>query len=127
MRTRAWLVVESATQPARRAAPAAVVCPVLVVRLARLVAAHWLVVAELGGGGGSGGVIDPGPLTHPDQRTVVYLPDWRGTLASWTPKIDYSRISYLNLSFATVDAAGNVSYPDAGLDAFVAAAHAKGE
>lgn len=78
------------------------------------------------GSGGSGGVVDPGPPGHPDQRTVVYLPDWRGSLATWAPKIDFSRVSYLNLCFAEVDAAGNVSYSDAGLDAFVAAAHAKG-
>jgi chitinase len=82
--------------------------------------------SALAGNGGSGGSVDPGPLGHPNQRTVVYLPDYRGALATWTPKIDYSRISYLNLCFATVDAAGNVAYADAGLDAFVAAAHAKG-
>jgi chitinase len=76
--------------------------------------------------GGSGGTMDPGPLVHPDQRTVVYLPDWRGSLANWTPKIDFSRVSYLNLCFAQVDAAGNVTYSDAALDAFVTAAHAKG-
>jgi spore germination protein YaaH len=81
-------------------------------------------LAGSAGSGGSGG--DPGPLAHPAQRTVVYLPEYRGSLSTWTSKIDYSRISYLNLCFATVDAAGNVSYPDAGLDAFVAAAHAKG-
>jgi len=80
----------------------------------------------VGGSGGSGGVVDPGPLVHPDQRTVVYLPDWRGSLATWATKIDFSRITYLNLCFAEVDAAGNVTYADAGLDAFVAAAHAKG-
>jgi len=82
--------------------------------------------SALGGSGGSGGVVDPGPLVHPDQRTVVYLPSYRGSLATWTPKIDFSRMSYLNLCFAEVDAAGNVTYADAGLDAFVAAAHAKG-
>ena len=80
----------------------------------------------LGGGGGAGGSSNPGPLVHPDQRTVVYLPNWRGALATWAGKLDFSRISYLNLCFADVDAAGNVSYLDAGLDAFVAAAHANG-
>ena len=79
-----------------------------------------------GGGGGGGGGVDPGPPVRPAQRTVVYLPEYRGSLATWTSKIDYSHISYLNLCFATVDAAGNVSYPDAGLDGFVAAAHARG-
>jgi spore germination protein YaaH len=69
-------------------------------------------------------VADPG--ARPDQRTVVYLPDYRGSLASWQTKIDYSRISYVNLSFADVNEAGDISYKDAGLDAFVAAAHQRG-
>jgi chitinase len=76
--------------------------------------------------GGMGGTVDPGPLGHPDQRTVVYLPEWRGTLASWQNKIDFSRVTYLNACFAEVSAAGDVSYKDTTLDAFVAAAHAKG-
>jgi chitinase len=79
-----------------------------------------------GAGSGAGGVIEPGPGGKPDQRTVVYLPDYRGALATWATKIDFSRMTYLNLCFAEVDAAGNVSYPDPGLDAFVSAAHAKG-
>lgn len=79
-----------------------------------------------GGSAGSGGVIDPGPGEKPAQRTVVYLPDYRGALSTWATKIDFSRMTYLNLCFADVDAAGNVSYADPGLDAFVAAAHAKG-
>lgn len=78
------------------------------------------------GGGGGGGVNDPGPGGKPAQRTVVYLPDYRGALSTWATKIDFSRMTYLNLCFAEVDAAGNVSYADPGLDAFVSAAHAKG-
>jgi GH18 family chitinase len=79
-----------------------------------------------GATGGSGSLIDPGPGGKRSQRTVVYLPDYRGALATWQTKIDFSRMTYLNLCFAEVDAAGNVSYADPGLDAFVAAAHAKG-
>lgn len=75
---------------------------------------------------GSGGSAPIGPIVHPDQRTVVYLPDWRGALSTWTPKLDFSKITYLNLCFAAVDAAGTVSYKDQGLDAFVSAAHARG-
>jgi chitinase len=78
------------------------------------------------GSGGSGGMIDPGPLVHPDLRTVVYLPSWRGALTTWTAKTDFSRLSYLNVCFAEVDAGGKVTYADASLDGFVAAAHAKG-
>lgn len=75
------------------------------------------------GGGGSGPVV---PVEPPSQRVVVYLPDYRGPLSTWAPRIDPSRMTYLNLCFAAVDAAGNVSYSDAGLDAFVASAHAAG-
>jgi len=76
--------------------------------------------------GGSGGSDPIGPIVHPDLRTVVYLPDWRGALSAWTLKLDFSKITYLNLCFAAVDAAGNVSYKDQGLDAFVSASHARG-
>jgi chitinase len=75
------------------------------------------------GGGGSGSSV---PITHPEQRTVVYLPDWRGPLSTWSSRLDYSRMTYLNLGFAEVDEQGNVSYPDVGFDAFVAGAHAAG-
>jgi chitinase len=76
-------------------------------------------------GGGSGGA-DTGPITHPDLRTVVYLPSYRGALSTWAAQMPYSRMTYLNLCFAEVDAAGTITYEDVGLDAFVAAAHAKG-
>lgn len=89
-------------------------------------------VPAVGGGGGAaagsatGGVGEPGTHGRPDQRTVVYLPEWRGSLAAWASKLDYSRISYLNLCFADISAGGDISYKDAGLDAFVSAAHAQG-
>ena len=83
-------------------------------------------VTSTAGSGGSGGMVDPGPLVHPDLRTVVYLPSWRGVLSTWATKADFSRMSYLNVCFAEVDAAGKVSYADTSLDTFVAAAHAKG-
>lgn len=78
------------------------------------------------GGAAAGGAGGQGPTARPAQRTVVYLPDWRGSLASWSGKIDYSRITYLNVSFADVDTAGNVTYKDTTLDAFVQTAHAAG-
>jgi spore germination protein YaaH len=57
----------------------------------------------------------------------VYLPDYRGSLIGWQSKIDYSRVSYLNLCFASVTAQGDVSYKeDPNLNAFVDAAHANG-
>jgi chitinase len=79
-----------------------------------------------GGSGGGGG--SPPVTTHPELRTVVYLPDYRGALSAWVaPKMDFSRMSYVNLSFAVVDAQANVSYKyDGEIDAFVANAHANG-
>jgi GH18 family chitinase len=74
-------------------------------------------------GGGAGG---GGPIVHPNLRTVVYLPNWRGALMTWLPRIDFSRMTYLNLCFADVDAAGNVTFSDQGLDTFVASVHAAG-
>lgn len=81
--------------------------------------------AGTAGAAGSGGG-DTGPITHPDMRTVVYLPSYRGALANWSAQLPYSRMTYLNLCFADVDAAGTVTYADVGLDAFVTTAHAKG-
>jgi spore germination protein YaaH len=78
------------------------------------------------GGNGGGGTAPIGPTERPDLRTVVYLPDWRGPLSTWAQQIDFSRISYLNLCFAEADAAGNVTYSDPGLDAFVSVAHTAG-
>jgi chitinase len=77
-------------------------------------------------GGGSGNGLDVDPAARPSLRTVVYLPSYNGTLSSWERTLRYSHISYVNLSFASVDANGNVSYPDAGLSSFVETAHAAG-
>jgi len=82
--------------------------------------------AQAGASGGGGGAIDTGPQARPDQRTVVYLPQWRGALSSWAAKMDFSRVTYLNVCFAEVAANGDVSYKDDGLDGFVEAAHTHG-
>jgi chitinase len=87
------------------------------------------VVGMGGSAAGSGGVLGgggTGPLAHPDLRTVVYLPSWRGSAAAWATKLDFSELTYLNLCFADVDAAGNVTFSDAALDTLVLAAHAHG-
>ena len=79
-----------------------------------------------GGAGQSGGGGGAGPLVRPDLRTVVYLPNWRGALSAWATKVDFSQLTYLNVCFADVSAAGDVTFADASLDAFVATAHANG-
>jgi chitinase len=60
------------------------------------------------------------------MRTVAYLPTYHGALANWTKQLAFQNVSYINLSFAEVDASGSVRYPDAGLSGFVANAHEAG-
>jgi len=76
-----------------------------------------------GGGNGPGGV-NVDPTARPALRTVLYVPSWRGSLATY--RLAFQNVSYVNLSFAEIDEAGNVRYPDAGLPAFVELAHQAG-
>jgi chitinase len=75
-----------------------------------------------GGGSGTGPGVDP--TARPTLRTVIYVPSWRGTLATY--RLAFENVSYVNLSFAEIDEAGNIRYPDAGLPAFVDLAHQAG-
>jgi chitinase len=77
-----------------------------------------------GGDGADGGT--QAPQTRPSMRTIVYLPSYVGRLGSWAAQLQFAHVTHVNLSFADVNAAGGVQYPDAGLGAFVAAAHAQG-
>ena len=67
-----------------------------------------------------------GAIVGPKQRTVGYLPSYRGSLNTWATQLDFSLVSYVDVCFGDVAADGSVSYPDAALPAFVSAAHAKG-
>ena len=58
-------------------------------------------------------------------RVVVYLPQYRGSLAAWAQKLDFSLVTHIDLAFATSAADGTLSYADPALDSFVAAAHAQ--
>jgi chitinase len=78
------------------------------------------------GGAASGGSAGASTGSRPKLRTVAYLPSYRGPLAGWASSFDFSRVSYVDLCFANVDATGTVSYPDAMLGAFVSAAHKAG-
>ena len=79
-----------------------------------------------GSGSGSGGGPGIDPTNRPTLRTVVYLPTYHGALGTWTRQLAFQNVSYVDLSFADIDAAGNVRYADAGLPGFVATAHAAG-
>ena len=79
---------------------------------------------------GLGGSSTPTPPTTPPtsgKRVIGYLPNWYGSYASWATKVDFSKLTHVNLAFALGDANGNLQLaPNADIDAFVSAAHAKG-
>ncbi len=72
-----------------------------------------------------------GGTTEPPQtsgtRVIGYLPNWYGSYASWATKIDFSKLTHINLAFMTADGNGNLQLaPAKDLDTFIAAAHARG-
>ncbi len=85
------------------------------------------------GGGGSAGSAGSACVAQPlsgassaKMRTVVYLPTWRGSLAEWATKLDFAKVTHVNIAFADVNASGDLSLSDAGLCEFVNAAHDAG-
>lgn len=79
--------------------------------------------------GGLGGTTTPTPPTPTpsSKRVIGYLPNWYGSYSSWATKVDFSKLTHVNLAFALGDANGNLQLaPNAEIDAFVSAAHAKG-
>lgn len=84
--------------------------------------------SRYGSGGRDSGSSQPmvDPNDRPSLRTVVYLPTYHGALANWIRQLQFRNVSYVNLSFAEIDAAGSVRFPDAAFPGFVAAAHQAG-
>jgi hypothetical protein len=71
---------------------------------------------------------DAGPIETPSTKAVMYLDNWSGSFASWATKIDFTKLTHLNLAFATVS--GNNSWGTslgsmADVQAITSAAHAK--
>ena len=62
-----------------------------------------------GGGatGGAAGAGGTGPAVIPDTKVVMYLPNWSGSFASWATKIDFTKMTHLNLAFGTVKSGTN--------------------
>jgi chitinase len=61
------------------------------------------------------------------SRVIGYLPNWYGSYASWVNKVDFSKLTQINLAFALADSSGNLQLaPDSDIDTFVTAAHAHG-
>ena len=87
---------------------------------------------DAGGGSGHDGAPDAspdaGPIAVPTTKAVMYLDNWSGSFASWATKVDFTKLTHLNLAFATVS--GNNSWgtslgDTADVQTIVAAAHAK--
>ena len=75
--------------------------------------------AESGGDGGA----------HASSaRVVAYLPNYSGSYADWATKIDFSKMTHLNLAFAsgTSQNGWDMGAPDDQVAALVSAAHAAG-
>ena len=75
------------------------------------------------------GTVEPPPPPPPSGRTRVvgYLPNWYGSYRSWIGKVDFSKLTQINLAFALGDSNANLQLaPTDDIDAFVAAAHAAG-
>jgi GH18 family chitinase len=67
------------------------------------------------------------PLPEASTRVIGYLPNWYGSYTSWASRVDFSRLTHVNLAFALGNDDGSLGLAsDADLGAFVAAAHAQG-
>lgn len=83
--------------------------------------------AGTAGAGTAGAGTAGGPSTEPGKRVIGYVPNWYGSYASWVAKIDFAKVTHLNLAFALGDANGNLQLAsNADIDTLVTAAHAKG-
>lgn len=91
--------------------------------------------ASGGGGGGSAGSAGSsgaggGAPTSPAVKFVVYIDDYSGTWSSWASKLDFSKVTHVNLAFfeATTqnDWASVDGQSDASIKAIVDKAHAAG-
>jgi chitinase len=79
-----------------------------------------------GAGDGDGG-LDVDAAAPPGMRVVGYLPNWYGSYADWATRVDFSRVTHVNLAFALGNDQGYLELAPGGeIDAFVAAAHAAG-
>jgi len=73
---------------------------------------------------GVGGSITP----TPSARLIAYLPNYEGSFATFAQTIDFTKMTHLNLAFATSNTSNgwNMGATDAEVKALVDAAHAKG-
>jgi GH18 family chitinase len=84
----------------------------------------------LGGAGGAAGGKGTGGSTATDGpaiKAVMYLPNWAGGFAPWAAKLDFSKMTHLDLAFGTIKGTNDWSLgaSDQDVQAIAAAAHAK--
>lgn len=86
--------------------------------------------AGTGGGGGAApeGGSDGGGAPASATRVVAYLPNYSGSYADWANRIDFSKMTHLNLAFATATSGNgwDMGASDGEVAALVGAAHAHG-
>jgi GH18 family chitinase len=80
-----------------------------------------------GGSGGGAGSAGAPSTTIPDTKVVMYLPNWSGSFSSWATKVDFNKMTHLNLAFGVMSGATDWSLGanDSDVKALAAAAHAK--
>jgi chitinase len=81
-----------------------------------------------GGSGGSAGNGGAGGSStiDPAVKVVMYLPNWAGSFASWAGKIDFNKMTHLDLAFGTIKAGTNdwsLGAPDDDVKAIAKTAH----
>ena len=83
--------------------------------------------ADAASSGDAGAATDGSPGV-PAPRVVAYLPNYSGSYATWATTIDFTRMTHLNLAFATASTsnAWDMGASDADVKALVDAAHAAG-
>lgn len=84
--------------------------------------------AASGGAAGAAGGGAGAPSTGiPDYKVVMYLPNWSGSFASWATKLDFSKMTHLDLAFGTIKGNSNDwgLAADADVKALAKAAHDK--
>ncbi len=83
------------------------------------------------GSSSSGGMTGAGGAPSvPTTKLVVYIDDWTGSYSSWATKVDFSKMTHLNLAFYTATTGNNwqdsSGQSDSDVKALVTKAHAAG-